>query len=163
MINVNMMLRRLTILESFALALKSYRIGLLFTHDNGAFEAISVTERSWAARTGSLKWRVTYRIGVHTIVDSFTCRQREKLSGIVWTKRKSFLESEMKNHRMMEWILAASLRHELPRKSAIIGGANDYFENIPSFYSYLSQNEVTTSDKIVFRNLQKKEKEWFVM
>ena len=33
--------------------IKSYRIGLLWTHKNGDFGAISVTERSCAARTGS--------------------------------------------------------------------------------------------------------------
>ena len=32
-----------------------------------------------AAPRRSLKWRVTYRIGIHTIQDSFSCRQ-EKLS-----------------------------------------------------------------------------------
>ena len=46
---------------------KSYRVGLLFTHKNGDFGAISVTERSCAAL--SLNWRVTYGIRVHTIPD----------------------------------------------------------------------------------------------
>ena len=40
--------------------------------------------RNKAAPRRSLKWRVTYRIGVHTIPDRFTCRH-EKLSGILWT------------------------------------------------------------------------------
>ena len=44
-------------------ARKSYLIGLLFTHKNGCGGAISVTWRS-------VKWRVTYRIGVHTKQDS---------------------------------------------------------------------------------------------
>ena len=34
---------------TFAQAPKPYRIGLLFTHRNGDFGAISVTERSYAA------------------------------------------------------------------------------------------------------------------
>ena len=48
---------------------KSYRVGLLFTHNNGDFGAISVTERSCPAL--SLNWRVTYGISVHTIPDRF--------------------------------------------------------------------------------------------
>ena len=37
---------------ALAFALTRKRIGLLFTHKNGDFGAISVTERSCAARTG---------------------------------------------------------------------------------------------------------------
>ena len=33
---------------TFAQARKAYRIGLLFTHKNGDFGAISVAKRSWA-------------------------------------------------------------------------------------------------------------------
>ena len=44
---------------------KSYRIGILFTHKDVDFGAISVTKRSQAAPT--LNWRILYRIGVHTI------------------------------------------------------------------------------------------------
>ena len=44
---------------AFAPAPKPYQIRLLFTHDNGDFGAISVTERSYAASRRSLKWRVT--------------------------------------------------------------------------------------------------------
>ena len=44
---------------------KPCRIRLLFTHKNGNFGAISVTERK------SLKWTVTHQIGVHAIPDSF--------------------------------------------------------------------------------------------
>ena len=40
-----------------------YRIGILFTHRNDDFGAISATERSCAAPRRSLEWRVTYRIG----------------------------------------------------------------------------------------------------
>ena len=50
---------------AFASARKSYWIG------NGDFGAISVTERGCAGPRQSLKWRVVYRIGVHTIPDSF--------------------------------------------------------------------------------------------
>ena len=51
-------------------ARKPYRIGLMFTRKNGDVGAISVTERSCFAPR-SLKWRVTYRIRVHTITDTF--------------------------------------------------------------------------------------------
>ena len=50
-------------------AQKPYRIGLLFTHKNGDFDAISVRERSCPAL--SLNRRVTYGISVHTIPDRF--------------------------------------------------------------------------------------------
>ena len=66
---------------AFTPAQKQYWIGLLFTHKNGDLGAISVTERCCAALRPSLKWRVTYRIGVHTIQDSFQCQQN-KVSGI---------------------------------------------------------------------------------
>ena len=56
---------------AFAPARKSYWIGLRFTHKNGDFGAISVKERGCAAPCQSLKWRDAYRIGVHTIPDSF--------------------------------------------------------------------------------------------
>ena len=52
--------------RSFCAGTKPYWIGLLFTHENGDSGAISVTERSSATRTGSLKWGVTYRIDVYT-------------------------------------------------------------------------------------------------
>ena len=55
-----------TIPDSFFAGTKPYWIGLLFTHSSGDLRAISKTERGFATRTGSLKWRVTYRIGVHT-------------------------------------------------------------------------------------------------
>ena len=61
---------------AYAHARKPYRIGLLFTHNNGDLGEISVTVRSRAA---PIKWRVTYRIGVQTISESFSCRH-EKLS-----------------------------------------------------------------------------------
>ena len=54
--------------EKVTPARKSYRIGHLFTHENGDLGAISVTERSCAA----LVSKVTYRIGVHTIPDNST-------------------------------------------------------------------------------------------
>ena len=55
-------------------------IWLLFTHKNADFGAISVTGRSCCApvsKAGSHN-----RIGVHTILDRFSCRQ-DKLSGRV--------------------------------------------------------------------------------
>ena len=65
--------------DSFCAGPKTISEGLLFTHTNSDFGSIAVTERSRAAPRRSLKWRVTYRIGIHTIQDSFSCRQ-EKLS-----------------------------------------------------------------------------------
>ena len=62
---------------AFAPAQKSYRITLLFIHENGCGGAISVTKRSCAAL--SLNWRVTYRIGVHTIRDSFSRRHENQI------------------------------------------------------------------------------------
>ena len=53
----------------FAQTRKPYRIGLLFTHNNGDFGAISVTKRRCPAL--SLNWRVKYRISVHTIPHRF--------------------------------------------------------------------------------------------
>ena len=47
-----------------------YHIQLLFTHMNGDFSAIWGSD---AASRQSLQWRVTYQIGVHTILHSFLC------------------------------------------------------------------------------------------
>ena len=38
-------------------------------------------------RADLLKWRVTYRIGVQTIPENFSCRHK-KLSGLVWSQPK---------------------------------------------------------------------------
>ena len=61
---------------AFAPTRKPYGIGFQFTHKNGDLGEISLTVRSRAA---PIKWRVTYRIGVHTISESFSC-WHEKLS-----------------------------------------------------------------------------------
>ena len=65
---------------AFMPAQKRYWIGLWFTHKNGDFGAISVMELSWVAPITKVE-NNTYRIGVHTILDSFQCQQN-KLSGI---------------------------------------------------------------------------------
>ena len=57
--------------DSFTPAQKPFRIGLFLTHKNGDFDAISVTERSCAARISKVKSHI------------------EKL-GIVWSKPKFF-------------------------------------------------------------------------
>ena len=45
-----------------------------FTHKNGDFGAISVTERNCAASISKVKsHRLIYRIGVHAISDGFCC------------------------------------------------------------------------------------------
>ena len=63
---------------AFVPAQKLYWIRLLFTHENGDFGVFSVMERSCAARISKVE-PVTYRIGVHTIPESFSC-QHEKYS-----------------------------------------------------------------------------------
>ena len=64
-------------MDSFLLArLKTIRF--LFTHKNGDLGTISVTERSWVAPISRRS-----RIGVHTILYSFSCRyDSEKLSNM---------------------------------------------------------------------------------
>ena len=59
-------------------ARKPYQIGLPFALKDGEFGVISLTELP----RRSLKWRVTYQIGVHTIPDRFQCLH-ENLSGIL--------------------------------------------------------------------------------
>ena len=54
---------------AFAPARKPYQIGLLFTQKNGDLGVVSVMERSCSRPIVERKWRVTYRIGVHTITD----------------------------------------------------------------------------------------------
>ena len=67
----------------FSRARESYRMGYQFTNKNGDFGAISVQRREAVPRR-TLKWKVTYRIDVHTIPDGFSCRH-QSLSGIVWS------------------------------------------------------------------------------
>ena len=70
------MLRRKCVYRiAFASAWKLYLIGLLFRKKEGDFGAIS-------APHPSLKSRVTYRKGVYTITNSFSCPAGKRLSGI---------------------------------------------------------------------------------
>ena len=70
------MLRRKCVYRiDFASAWKLYLIGLLFRKKEGDFGAIS-------APHPSLKSRVTYRKGVYTITNSFSCPAGKRLSGI---------------------------------------------------------------------------------
>ena len=62
---------------AFAPARKSYRIELRFTHKNVDFGALSVTERSCPRQ--SLKWRVTYRKGVYTILPDSFCAGKKTI------------------------------------------------------------------------------------
>ena len=66
-------------------ARKPYQIGLRFALKDGEFGVISLTELP----RRSLKWRVTYQIGVHTIPDRFQCLH-ENLSGILWIYSLSY-------------------------------------------------------------------------
>jgi len=66
---------------AFAPTQKSYRIGLLFTHNNGNFGAISVTERSCTARISKVERHIldgfyaTFWCSVNRLPSLFTlCR-----------------------------------------------------------------------------------------
>ena len=63
---------------------------------NGCGGAISVTEQSCAAPRRSLKRRVTYRIDVHTMTDSFAWR-REKPSGYSVASHANVLRGSSRN------------------------------------------------------------------
>ena len=65
---------------AFPPAQKPYRIGIQFTHKNGDFEAISLTERICAARISKLESHISD--SVHSIPDSLLFRHK-KLFGIV--------------------------------------------------------------------------------
>ena len=51
---------------AFAPALKPYRIGFLFTHRNGDFGAISVTERSCSATISKAESHISGRCSYNT-------------------------------------------------------------------------------------------------
>ena len=51
---------------AFAPARKPYRIGLLFTHKNGDFGAISVTEQSCAALISEAESHISDRCSYYT-------------------------------------------------------------------------------------------------
>ena len=70
-------------LYRIALRLHENHMGLVFTDKNGDFGAISVTERSCAALHRSLKWCVTYRIGVHTLTGKHIVSARKAIR-YVW-------------------------------------------------------------------------------
>ena len=74
---------------AFALPWNSYRIVLLFTHKNGCGGAISVTQQSCAPSI-SLKWSVTYRIGVHTLSDSLSAATKFMRIGFLFTHKNSY-------------------------------------------------------------------------
>ena len=62
---------------------------LLFTHKNGCGGAISVTQQSCAPSI-SLKWSVTYRIGVHTLSDSLSAATKFIRIGFLFTHKNSY-------------------------------------------------------------------------
>ena len=62
---------------------------LLFTHKNGCGGAISVTQQSCAASI-SLKWSVTYRIGVHTLSDSLSAATKFIRIGPLFAHKNSY-------------------------------------------------------------------------
>ena len=76
---------------------KPYQIGLSFTHKNGEFGAIFVTEQSFAAPISKVERHISDRFCItlwcnvsfvplqSIIQDKFSCRH-ERLSGMVWTK-----------------------------------------------------------------------------
>ena len=72
--------------HAFTPARKQYRIWLLFKHKNGDFDgAIRGNGAKLRRADLSLKWSVTFRIGVHSIC--FSCRN-EKLSRIRYSLNK---------------------------------------------------------------------------
>ena len=68
--------------EAFPPAQKPYRIGILSTHKNGDFYAISLTERICAAQISKLESHIWD--SVHSVLYSLLCRHK-KLFGIVLT------------------------------------------------------------------------------
>ena len=70
-------------LHRIALRPHENHMGLVFTHKNDDFGAISVTERSCAASHRSLKWSVTYGIGVHTLTGKHIVSARKAIR-YVW-------------------------------------------------------------------------------
>ena len=66
--------------EAFPPPQKPYWTGILFTHKNGDFYAISLTERICAAPISKLESHISD--SVHRIPDSLLCRHK-KLFGIV--------------------------------------------------------------------------------
>ena len=53
---------------------KSYRIGILYTHMNGDFDAISMTERNCVRPISKVESHVLDTLGVHTLPDNLSCR-----------------------------------------------------------------------------------------
>ena len=89
---------------TFTPARKQYRIWLVFTHKNGDFDcAIRGNGAKLRGADLSLKWSVTFRIGVHTIC--FSCR-KEKLSAGLCSSRA-------------RWPLAPNVCSRATRKSQI--------------------------------------------
>ena len=66
---------------AFAPARKQYLIGVLFTHENGNFGAISVTGRGRAVQISKVESHIS-DIGFHTVPDTFSSRYK-KVSGKV--------------------------------------------------------------------------------
>ena len=59
---------------AFVPPLKSYRIGILFTHMNGDFDAISMTERNCVTSISKVETHVLNTLGVYTLPNSLSCR-----------------------------------------------------------------------------------------
>ena len=60
-----------TLLDTFCTGTKTIRVGLVFTHKNGDFVAISVTERCCFAPIFQVESHIN-RMGVQTIPESFS-------------------------------------------------------------------------------------------
>ena len=89
---------------TFTPARKQYRIWLVFTHKNGDFDCAICGNGAKLRRADlSLKWSVTFRIGVRTIC--FSCR-KEKLSAGLCSSRA-------------RWPLARNFCSRATRKSQI--------------------------------------------
>ena len=66
--------------EAFPPAQKPYRIGILFTHKNGDFYAISLTERICATPISKLESHISDMCS-HSISDSLLCRHKKPSVG----------------------------------------------------------------------------------
>ena len=57
----------------FVLPRKSYRIGILFSHMNGDFDVISMTERNCVTPIFKVESHALDTLGVYTLPDNLSC------------------------------------------------------------------------------------------
>ena len=95
---------------TFTPARKQYRIWLLFTQKDGDFDcAICGNGAKLRGADLSLKWSVTFRIGVHTTC--FSCRNEKLSAGLCcsrarWPWRLTFALGRLENLRFFIQIIS---------------------------------------------------------